>query len=56
MSLPSTMSYIGLAEHGGPENLTVMEGPVPQPRPGEILVRRGDATQFVPLRPRAQGK
>ena len=39
MSLPSTMSYIGLAEHGGPENLTVMEGPVPQPRPGEILVR-----------------
>jgi len=39
MSHPSTMSYIGLAEHGGPENLTVMEGPVPQPRAGEILVR-----------------
>ena len=39
MSLPSSMSYVGLSEHGGPDNLVVMEGRTPQPRSGEILVR-----------------
>ncbi|MEW9616146.1 NAD(P)H-quinone oxidoreductase [Shinella sp. S4-D37] len=39
MSLPSSMAYVGLTEHGGPDNLVVMEGRTPQPRRGEILVR-----------------
>lgn len=39
MSLPSSMAYVGLSEHGGPDNLVVMEGRPPQPKNGEILVR-----------------
>lgn len=39
MSLPSSMTYVGLSEHGGPDNLVVMEGRTPQPKRGEILVR-----------------
>ncbi|WP_119255541.1 NAD(P)H-quinone oxidoreductase [Shinella zoogloeoides] len=39
MSVPSTMSYVGLGEHGGPDNLAVTEGRTPEPRAGEILVR-----------------
>ena len=39
MTVPSTMSYVGLTEHGGPDNLVVMEGHTPQPRSGEILMR-----------------
>lgn len=39
MSLPSSMAYVGLTEHGGPDNLVVMEGRTPQPKSGEILVR-----------------
>lgn len=39
MSVPSTMSYVGLSEHGGPDNLAVTEGRTPEPRAGEILVR-----------------
>ncbi|WP_084437783.1 NAD(P)H-quinone oxidoreductase [Shinella sp. HZN7] len=39
MSLPSSMAYVGLSEHGGPDNLVVMEGRTPQPKNGEILVR-----------------
>ena len=39
MSVPSSMSYVGLTEHGGPDTLAVMEGRTPQPRNGEILVR-----------------
>jgi putative PIG3 family NAD(P)H quinone oxidoreductase len=33
------MTYVGLSEHGGPDNLVVMEGRTPQPKRGEILVR-----------------
>jgi putative PIG3 family NAD(P)H quinone oxidoreductase len=33
------MAYVGLTEHGGPDNLVVMEGRTPQPKSGEILVR-----------------
>ena len=39
MTVPSTMSYIGLTAPGGAENLSLMQGEVPAPRPGEILVR-----------------
>ena len=39
MSLPSSMAYVGLTEHGGPDNLVVMEGRTPHPKSGEILVR-----------------
>ncbi|KNY17703.1 NAD(P)H-quinone oxidoreductase [Shinella sp. SUS2] len=39
MSLPSSMTHVGLSEHGGPNNLMVMEGRTPQPKRGEILVR-----------------
>ncbi|GAA4182634.1 NAD(P)H-quinone oxidoreductase [Shinella granuli] len=39
MSLPPSMAYVGLSEHGGPDNLVVMEGRTPQPKNGEILVR-----------------
>ncbi len=39
MPVPSTMSYVGLSEHGGPDKLALAEGPTPQARPGEILVR-----------------
>lgn len=39
MSLPSSMSHIGLSEPGGPEKLQVVQGSVPQPGKGELLVR-----------------
>ena len=39
MPVPSTMFHVGLSVPGGPENLTVVEGRTPEPRPGEILVR-----------------
>lgn len=39
MPLASTMSHIGLAAPGGPVNLVLARAPLPQPRPGEILLR-----------------
>ncbi len=39
MSFPSSMSYVGLSEHGGPDVLELTEGTTPPPRAGEILVR-----------------
>ena len=39
MSLPKTMRVIEIVEPGGPEVLQPAERPVPQPGPGEILVR-----------------
>ena len=39
MPLPASMSYVGLKEHGGPDCLAVERGPLPQLRPGEILLR-----------------
>ncbi len=38
-SLPSTMRYVDLPAHGGPEVMVLATGPIPQPRAGEILVR-----------------
>ena len=39
MSLPSTMRAVEITAFGKPEVLKLGERPVPQPRPGEVLVR-----------------
>ncbi len=39
MTLPSSMSFIEVAQPGGPEAMRLATGPVPQPREGEVLVR-----------------
>src|SRR5688500_5075687 len=39
MTVPSSMSYVGLSEQGCPDNLAVTEGRTPHPRSGELLVR-----------------
>jgi putative PIG3 family NAD(P)H quinone oxidoreductase len=39
MSLPATMRHVDLTTHGGPEVMRLVEGPLPSPRPGEILVK-----------------
>jgi NADPH2:quinone reductase len=36
--MPSTMRHIAVREPGPPEVMTVVEGPVPTPRPGEVLI------------------
>ncbi len=39
MTLPDTMTFIEVAQPGGPEGMRVAHGPVPQPREGEVLIR-----------------
>lgn len=39
MTLPSTMRYVDLPSFGGPEVMTMASGPVPAPKPGEVLVK-----------------
>lgn len=39
MSLPATMRHVDLTTHGVPEVMRLVEGPLPSPRPGEVLVR-----------------
>ncbi|MGC4410204.1 MULTISPECIES: NAD(P)H-quinone oxidoreductase [Rhizobium] len=39
MSLPATMRHVDLTTHGDPEVMHLVEGPLPSPRPGEVLVR-----------------
>ena len=39
MAVPSTMRYIAVREPGPPDVMSVVEGPVPQPRPGEVLIQ-----------------
>lgn len=39
MSLPTTMRALELRTYDGPAALTLVERPIPQPRPGEVLVR-----------------
>jgi NADPH2:quinone reductase len=36
--MPSTMRHIAVREPGPPDVMTVVEGPVPTPRPGELLI------------------
>ncbi len=38
MTVPSTMRFVAHSA-GGPEVLHVETGPVPQPAPGEVLIR-----------------
>ena len=38
-SLPQEMTYIAHGEGGGPEVLVPARGPLPQPRPDEVLIR-----------------
>jgi NADPH:quinone reductase len=39
MSIPATMTAIGITAPGGPETLVPQERPVPQPGAGEILIK-----------------
>ncbi|MBB4955501.1 NADPH2:quinone reductase [Agrobacterium vitis] len=39
MTLPARMRYIDLSGSGGPEVMRMAEGPVPQVRPGEVMVK-----------------
>jgi putative PIG3 family NAD(P)H quinone oxidoreductase len=39
MPLPTEMRYVDLPTHGAPEVMKLATGPLPQPRPGEILVK-----------------
>ncbi|MDR6756061.1 putative PIG3 family NAD(P)H quinone oxidoreductase [Mycoplana sp. BE70] len=43
MPLPETMTFVDVSEPGGVENLMMAQGPLPDMRPGEILVRVGAA-------------
>ncbi len=38
-ALPQTMRHVDLSAPGGPEAMKIVEGPVPQPKAGEVLVR-----------------
>lgn len=38
-AIPSEMAFIDLPRFGGPESLVPARGPVPQPGPGEVLVK-----------------
>ena len=38
-STPTTMKYIKIEEHGGPEVLKLDTMSVPEPGPGEVLIR-----------------
>lgn len=39
MGLPQSMTYLDVAEPGGPEALRPAQGPVPTPKPDEVLIR-----------------
>ena len=39
MPLPQTMSHIEMTAPGGPEVLRLATGPVPAPKPDEVLIR-----------------
>ncbi len=38
-ALPQTMRHVDLSAPGGPEAMKIVEGPVPQPKAGEVLVK-----------------
>src|SRR4249920_3042406 len=38
MNVPATMRYVTAREPGPPDMLHVVEGPVPAPKPGEVLI------------------
>ncbi len=39
MTIPDTMNFIEVTQPGGPEAMRLATGPVPQPGPGEVLIR-----------------
>ncbi|MDQ0455186.1 NAD(P)H-quinone oxidoreductase [Rhizobium paknamense] len=39
MTLPTSMRYVDLPSHGGPEVMRISSGPLPPVRPGEVLVK-----------------
>ena len=39
MTVPATMTAIAISRPGGPEVLVAEQRPLPQPGPGEILVK-----------------
>jgi NADPH2:quinone reductase len=39
MALPSEMRFIDLPQPGGPEAMTLATGPLPEVRPGDLLIR-----------------
>jgi NADPH2:quinone reductase len=39
MALPDSMNYIEAAQAGGPEVIRIAVGPVPNPKPDEVLIR-----------------
>ena len=39
MSLPLEMQFVDLPAPGGPENMVLAKGPLPELKPGDILVR-----------------
>lgn len=61
-TLPATMRAVEIAQSGGPEVLRPVSRPVPQPRPGEVLIRveaagvnRPDVLQRMGLYPLPPG-
>ena len=46
MLVPDHMQFIDMTGYGGPEVLTLVEGPVPRPGTGEVLIRsKADITE-----------
>ncbi|MEQ9490707.1 MAG: NAD(P)H-quinone oxidoreductase [Alphaproteobacteria bacterium] len=43
MSLPETMTVVEITEHGGPDVLKPAQRPLPQPGPGDVLIRVASA-------------
>ncbi len=39
MTLPESMQYVDLPTPGGPEAMRLASGPLPAPKPGEVLIR-----------------
>ncbi len=39
MTIPDTMNFVEVTQPGGPEAMRLATGPVPQPGPGEVLIR-----------------
>ena len=56
MTIPTTMIEIDPAEPGGPEVLIPVERPVPQPGPGEVLIKVAAAGVNRPGMMQREGK
>ena len=38
-ALPASMKFVALSAPGGPENLALAEGPLPESAPGHVIVK-----------------